>query len=940
MPITVRSFSAYNEQQQALRYRNKPKRHVIFTPDESRFVPDIQYTSGDCFVCSTNILIAHTWSTMNCTIKIPYPFIICEKYNVPNVSLQSYKLSSLRCSLLDLYYNFYCIRFIRYSQNIHLNNNYHILPKIKLICSRILSAWTMHMNTSGNGLMLRIIKWAENAECQCFTSTDTFYMENKTWYEEACTCNKDYPALIMVLPTATATNKLMFVCGDDNTILAMYQCDGIFDCTSKDDEDDCFHICSTHDNCTTECIYPACVCMPLYHQCALGGCVQRSLLCDGVVNCAYDDSDELMCNYQLEIPNHAGEPNYQQFSLCNGFTDQTFPNLELCLLVRDHYGVTKHCNNTEHLHYCADFSCPNHYKCSNSYCIPMHTVCDGVKDCPQGEDEEQCSEFECRGYMRCKGMSLCLHPNYLCNGAIECTMYGDDEVLCNIRDCPAQCECIGFIISCYQVTLYNLTLQKSFISKAILITYSLILIKYFSIASFRMIHLLNLSNSKAIPQLDPLNFRKMERLRILDLTKVNIKSVGQTIFNDLPLLTSLYLPQIQSSTLKPKTFHLPILQFLQLHTAGIQQIADDAFCYLFQLNTLDISYNRIKVISDRTFACLRSLKLLDMSRNPLIFVATSALEGIPLVNINGHVNLCCLVPLTTNCQSDNQIINMDEIVQHCHPILETNLVMKIIYGCVGGSLTLLGISATVRVLLKKKTTKASSYVRAILISDTLNGIFIFTVLACDFLKDLLTEHISHDTNILKLSRYLGVIPRMALMISRLEHLLLTLGMYEATCYVFSDYTIYIKRARFIMWPVCIVYCIIDIALLRHISNDNLLAWQPYQLTDYSVTDIVSVTSIISYDIILCLVVLILYIKIYNEVLLNEQRLNTQRVAKRLLLAKRLVRLTVGRVMICMLSTLLIVTLTFNLHLSIYANHMFIAFELYVPLVVNIILFRN
>ena len=266
----------------------------------------------------------------------------------------------------------------------------------------------------------------------------------------------------------------------------------------------------------------------------------------------------------------------------------------------------------------------------------MHTVCDGVKDCPQGEDEEQYSEFECRGYMRCKGMNLCLHPNYLCNGAIECTMYGDDELLCDSRDCPIQCECIGFIISCYEVTLYNPTLQTKFLSKAILITYSSIFNKYFSIASFRMIHLLNLSNSKAIPQLDPSSFRKMERLRVLDLTKVNIKSVGQTIFNDLPLLTSLYLPQIQFSTLKPKTFHLPSLAILQIKTAGIQQIANDAFCYLFQLNTLDISYNRIKVISDRTFACLRSLKLLDMSRNPLVFVATSALEGIPLVNINGH----------------------------------------------------------------------------------------------------------------------------------------------------------------------------------------------------------------------------------------------------------------------------------------------------------------
>ena len=932
--------------------------NLEYNPDNEMFTEEFNHTHGNCFIWSNNILISNKWLSINCTSEVLYPFVICEKRKAPRKVLQLYKRPGTGCSLLYMYINVHCIRIARHARRVqYTQSKKYVSPRLKILSARVLSAWTMHSNTVQNEQILRIIKWVDQDECQCFTSTDTFYMENKTLYEEVCSCKKDYPTVIVTLPTITTAsptesptasptdtltpiNKLMFSCSDGNTIHSIYQCDGMFDCSSKNDEDDCKNICSIHANCTKGCVSPTCVCVPMYYQCALGGCVHRSFVCDSVVNCAHDDSDELECNYQMKIISNLKETRYQQFSLCNGFTNETFPNLELCLLTRDQYGVTKHCNNTEHLHFCADFSCPNHYKCLHSYCIPMHTVCDGVKDCPQGEDEAQCNEFLCEGYMRCKGMSLCLHPNYLCNGAIECTIYGDDEVLCDSSDCPPQCACVGFTLSCDQVTLDNLNLKNFIESKAVVLTYSSIYIKDVSFSSLPMIHLLNLSNSKVIPQLYPSSFKKMMRLRILDLTNVDIQYVGDGVFSIMSSLTYLYIPQVRASTLKPKTFHVPSLRILQFYSADIKLIEGDAFCYLFQLVALNISYNRINVILENTFTCLRLVEMLDLSNNPLVFIATSSLEDIQIVSISGHVRVCCFITQTSYCQIDNRMPDTDDIYKQCQSILVSNLVLRVVYGCIGITLTVLGISFIVMVISQKKTTKATSYILAMYASDAINGLYVLIVLGCDLFKDLLAEHITHVGNISILSYYLGAIPRLSLLISRSEHLLLTLQMYVAICYVFNDYSRYIKNARFILWTMCIAHCIIDATLLRHIIKDNLLAWQPYQPTDYSVTDIISVTFIVSYDIIVCLVVLMLYTKIYSVVSLNEQRVKAQRLPKRLLLAKRLVRLTTGRVMICVFSTLLIATLTFTQYISVIFIQLFLAFELYVPLVVNLILFRN
>ena len=251
--------------------------HVTFNLDSKLFATDLNHTQGDCFIWSNNIFISNKWLRINCTSEVLYPFVICEKRKAPRKVLQLYKRSGADCSLLYMYNNVHCIRIARQVRLVqYTQSKKYVSPNLKILSARVLSAWTMTSNTVQNEQILRIIKWMDQDECQCFASTDTFYMEMKTWYEEVCNCKEDYPTVMVMLPTKTTatpnesptanltdtltlTNKLLFSCRDRNTIHSMYQCDGMFDCNSKNDEDDCQNICSTHVDCTKGCVSPMCV---------------------------------------------------------------------------------------------------------------------------------------------------------------------------------------------------------------------------------------------------------------------------------------------------------------------------------------------------------------------------------------------------------------------------------------------------------------------------------------------------------------------------------------------------------------------------------------------------------------------------------------------------------------------------------------------------------
>ena len=132
---------------------------------------------------------------------------------------------------------------------------------------------------------------------------------------------------------------------------------------------------------------------------------------------------------------------------CTKAWNETFNWIDTCIYDRE-YISCEQTGTTRHLYYCAEFECPSHFKCDNSYCVPIRHRCDNQWDCPNGEDENNCLDFDCYGLFFCPFEQKCLSFLDVCDGTPHCTDTEIDEQYCDVRPCPNDCFCVGRSIQC------------------------------------------------------------------------------------------------------------------------------------------------------------------------------------------------------------------------------------------------------------------------------------------------------------------------------------------------------------------------------------------------------------------------------------------------------------------------------------------------------------
>ncbi len=419
------------------------------------------------------------------------------------------------------------------------------------------------------------------------------------------------------------------------------------------------------DNCYRDCFPTNCTCAALYYQCrSSGGCIPASTLCDGNADCV-DGEDEMEC-YERETDSGVTPVLPEMFTCDNGTrlpqtrvndlvpdcpggrgedeprlhlhwsggdseeTDSTgnnscpltytqcikglpatcYPRHKICVYeVESETLYIKHCRNGAHLDNCSNHECPSMYKCSHSYCVPYHYVCNGRIDCPHGEDENHCTQLNCPGLLRCRYDGICVHPNNIGDAITDCLASNDDEALLGVDKCPKTCKCLGNAVTCLKL---DHNLLKSLWHS----------IKKISIEE----------------QIESNLCLKFPQLLMLNLSMNGISSELFPKFCTLPHLTWLSLARNAIHALVIDNFRgLSNLRTLELQYNPIQTIQPFSFSPLNSLRTLNLSHTKLRRIGQGFFYGLENLVTVDLSHNPITDLPDKGFMGIKTSLVRLHI---------------------------------------------------------------------------------------------------------------------------------------------------------------------------------------------------------------------------------------------------------------------------------------------------------------
>ena len=310
-------------------------------------------------------------------------------------------------------------------------------------------------------------------------------------------------------------------------------------------------------------------------------------------------------------------------------------------------------------------------------------LCDDNPDCPDGEDEEHCNEFDCTGLLRCRGDDVCVHLSNICDGIVHCPDSGDDEKLCHMTNCPDACVCRGSTIKCIQLISILALPQK---------LTAVILEHYVLKAGSTLRHLSNVLHLVLrfcrffANMIDEGTFSKISSVRTLNLTYNNLQIIKPKSFDHMYKVTTLDLRHNKIYQIKSHNFlGLQSLNYLTLSNFQIFSYEFSPFYGLTQIRHLDLSLNRFTHIRRDMFIGLFAIQIIDLRGNNFLLID---FINIASAGLSKNLSLyfddmlyCCSLKNTYACYVNNTNYHVQNCNLQLTPVAlnYTNIVFSIIF---------------------------------------------------------------------------------------------------------------------------------------------------------------------------------------------------------------------------------------------------------------------
>ncbi len=646
------------------------------------------------------------WVTVPCAARLNLGIVICEYDRNTSVAALPLIRSTVECSTMDsVYANGSCY-------NIYKNRVWKDTPVTDGFCplygERLAPIQALEAMASYIGHILgrypkRVLLRLNQTSLALVRSDhyDTFYSDimqsilpmtedasvhNKST-EDGLVCEKD-----IVTVAEDICLRGQYQCDDGTCILEFYTCDGLHDCPDGSDEINCTHVCNFFGrdfwyglDCFDKCIASDCSCSTHYFQCTVGKCVPWSFVCNGRDDCG-DYTDEAYCSSTvlnnvkvIDVPStdylsvatnqhHKWDTDFPLIKgrsipgygcsrtggvgECGRGSNECFPKSALCLFEKKTGNGIRYCSQGGHLLSCQTFECPTMFKCPESYCIPLFAVCNGDLDCPNGEDEVGCHIRQCRGLLLCVKDNICVHPNNIMDGEVQCQINMDDEQVYQGSTCPGLCDCKGHSINCATVNLFNLPLPvpkhnvlNLNLSNTRLTMHKIDFENYTSLLSLDM-------SKNEIAELGKGIFKTISRLMFLHFNHNLITILTQDFFGGLKQLRLLNILHNPLVSIESDAFYnLKSIEILDLSNIGIFTVMPFGFNGLEQCSLLTLSKNNISVIPRNTFSGMHQLLLLDLRENPVKEISRDVFARFEKLNILVPFGQFCCFISVDHCEA-------------------------------------------------------------------------------------------------------------------------------------------------------------------------------------------------------------------------------------------------------------------------------------------------